>query len=157
MISKNDAKPKLIRWVLLLKEFDMEIRDKKCVYNQIGDHLFKISKNTKERNEVLIKKSFPNETLLSLAGMQWDAAASWYAYLLNLLASGVTPPKLSFQQKKSFLHNGKAYYWDESYLYKKCSIQLLRRCVVKGHIPNIFKHCHAYRYGGHFGGVRITT
>ena len=30
LMSKKDAKPRLIRWVLLLQEFDMEIRDKKC-------------------------------------------------------------------------------------------------------------------------------
>jgi hypothetical protein len=29
LLSKKDAKPHLIRWILLLQEFDMEIRDKK--------------------------------------------------------------------------------------------------------------------------------
>ena len=29
MMAKNDAKPRLIRWVLLLQEFDLEIKDKK--------------------------------------------------------------------------------------------------------------------------------
>jgi hypothetical protein len=29
LVSKKDAKPRLIRWILLLHEFDIEIRDKK--------------------------------------------------------------------------------------------------------------------------------
>ena len=29
LLSKQDAKPRLIRWILLLQEFDIKIRDKK--------------------------------------------------------------------------------------------------------------------------------
>ena len=35
LMTKKDAKPRLIRWVLLLKEFDVEIRDKKGSENMI--------------------------------------------------------------------------------------------------------------------------
>ena len=61
LMSKKDAKPRLIRWVLLLREFDMEIRDMKGSENLVADHLSRLELGVSENVEVSIKEEFSDE------------------------------------------------------------------------------------------------
>ena len=62
LLSKKDAKPRLIRWILLLQEFNLEIKDKKGVENVVVDHLSRLV-----LSDIIeptpIQDSFPDEHL----------------------------------------------------------------------------------------------
>ena len=65
LLSKKDAKVRLIRWILLLQEFNIEIKDKKGVENVVVDHLSRLTfEEVKE--EIPIQDAFPYEQLLLL-------------------------------------------------------------------------------------------
>ncbi|XP_060183226.1 uncharacterized protein LOC132613199 [Lycium barbarum] len=125
LFSKKDAKPRLIRWILLLQEFDIEIKDRKGAENQ----LFAIP----------------------------VAEVPWYADIVNLIVSGVYPPEATSQQRKKLYHDSRFYIWDESYLFKQGTDQLVRRCIPQTEVGQVLESCHSSPYGGHFQGDRTTA
>ncbi|KAK6151025.1 hypothetical protein DH2020_015957 [Rehmannia glutinosa] len=97
--SLKDAKPRLIRWILLLQEFGVEIKDRKGCENVVADHLSRLENQEGAQGSTgWIKEEFPDERLLML-----EAKFPWYADFVNYLAAGVLPPDLSPYQKKKFL------------------------------------------------------
>ncbi|GKA71306.1 reverse transcriptase domain-containing protein [Tanacetum coccineum] len=76
LFSKQDAKPRLIRWVLLLQEFTIEIKDKKGTENLAADHLSRLENpGLEELSEDTIQDNFPDQHLLSLTSrglISWD-------------------------------------------------------------------------------------
>nr|GEY91070.1 reverse transcriptase domain-containing protein [Tanacetum cinerariifolium] len=68
LLSKQDAKPRLLWWILLLQEFDITIRDKKGFENLAADHLSRLENPYKDVLENKdINENFPLETLGSLS------------------------------------------------------------------------------------------
>ena len=91
LMTKKDAKPRLIRWVLLLQEFDVEIKDKKGTENLVADHLSRLEG---ARDDFPVNDEFPYEKLFSIEDKR---AVPWFADFVNYLVAKVVPPEFNYQ------------------------------------------------------------
>ncbi|KAH9801696.1 hypothetical protein KPL71_001121 [Citrus sinensis] len=119
LFTKKDAKARLIRWVLLLQEFDIEFRDKKGSENVVADHLSRL--DLKFIPESLpLNESFLDEQLMSVN------VVPWFADIVNYLATGQIPEHWTKQDRTKFLSKVKDFFWDDPYLFKYCADQIIR-------------------------------
>ncbi|GJQ90473.1 reverse transcriptase domain-containing protein [Tanacetum coccineum] len=128
LFSKQDAKPRLIHWILLLQEFDIEIRDKKCAENLVADHLSHLENHeSEELNEVEIDDRFPDESIMK---MDFGLEEPWFTNFANYLTVKELPNSITIQEKKKFFSDLKYYFWDDPHLFKGRS--LLQSPIRKG-------------------------
>ncbi|GJY40872.1 reverse transcriptase domain-containing protein [Tanacetum coccineum] len=151
LFNKKDAKPRLLRWVLLLQEFDIIIRDKKGAENLAADHLSRLEnphQSVLDKKE--INETFPLETL-SMVSFRGDSSTPWFADFANYHAGNFVVKGISSQQKNKFFKDVKHYFWDDPFLFKICADQVIRRCVHGQEAVDILKACHNGPTRGHHG------
>ncbi|GJR09356.1 reverse transcriptase domain-containing protein [Tanacetum coccineum] len=142
LFAKKDAKARLMRWILLLQEFDIEIRDKKGAENLAADHLSRLENPHQDKLENKeINEAFPLETLGSIA-LQ-DQSTPWFADFANYHAGKFVIKGMTSQQKNKFFKDVKHYFWDDPFLFKICADQVIRRCVSGQEALDILKACHS--------------
>nr|GEZ98865.1 reverse transcriptase domain-containing protein [Tanacetum cinerariifolium] len=151
LLAKQDAKPRLIWWILLLQKFDVIIHDKKGAKNLTADHLSRLKNPHQDKLEKKeITETFPLETLGMIA-FRGYSSTSWFANIANYHAGNFIVKWMSSQQKKKFFKDVKNCFWDDPYLFKIYADQVIRRCVHGQEAVDILKDCHNGPTGGHNG------
>nr|CAN64582.1 hypothetical protein VITISV_032875 [Vitis vinifera] len=115
-----DKKVRPIRWILLLQEFNLQIKDKKGVENVVADHLSRLA-IAHNSHSLPINDDFPEESLMLME------VAPWYAHIANYLVTREVPSEWKTQDKKHFFAKIHAYYWEEPFLFKYCADQIIRK------------------------------
>ncbi|GJR68610.1 reverse transcriptase domain-containing protein [Tanacetum coccineum] len=146
LFAKKDAKARLLRWVLLLQEFDFNVVDTKGAENLAANHLSRLENHHKDVLENKnINEHFPLETL----GVISSKNTPWFADYANFHAGNFIIKGMSTQQKRKFFKDVKHYFWDDPYLFRTCADQIIRRCVHGQEAIDILKACHEGPTGGH--------
>nr|GFA93118.1 reverse transcriptase domain-containing protein [Tanacetum cinerariifolium] len=142
LFAKKDAKARLLRWILLLQEFDFNVIDTRGAENYAADHLSRLEnpyENVFDPKE--INETFPLESLNKVAHK--DPSTLWFADLanyhagnfiikagkeaidiLNACHSGPTGGHYgaNYTAKKVF---DSGFYWPSIY---KDAFELVKRC-----------------------------
>ncbi|GJS15134.1 reverse transcriptase domain-containing protein [Tanacetum coccineum] len=151
LFAKKDAKARLLRWVLLLQEFDFKVIDTKGAENYTSDHLSRLEnpyENVFDPKE--INKKFPLKTL-NMVTSRSDPSTPWFTDYANYHAGNFIVKEMSTQQKNKFFKDVKHYFWDDPFLFKTCADQVIRRCVSGQEVVDILIACHSGPTGGHYG------
>ncbi|GJW14319.1 reverse transcriptase domain-containing protein [Tanacetum coccineum] len=131
LFAKKDAKARLMRWILLLQEFDIDVRDKKGAENLAADHLSRLENPHQDKFENKeINEAFPLETLGSIA-LQ-DQSTPWFADFANYHAGKFVIKGMTSQQKNKFFKDVKHYFWDVPFMFKNCVDQVVKSMLKDG-------------------------
>ncbi|GJR99806.1 reverse transcriptase domain-containing protein [Tanacetum coccineum] len=151
LFEKKDSKARLLRWVLLLQEFDFNVIDTKGAENLTADHLSRLEnlyENVFDPKE--INEKFPLETL-NMVTFRGDSSTPWFADYANYYARNFIVRRMSSQQKNKFFKDVKHYFWDDPFLFKICADQVIQRCVHGKEALDILEACHNGPTRGHHG------
>nr|GEZ87223.1 reverse transcriptase domain-containing protein [Tanacetum cinerariifolium] len=150
LFAKKDAKARLLRWILLVQEFDFKVIDTRGAENYAADHLSRLEnpyENVFDPKE--INKTFPLESLNKVAHK--DPSTPWFADLANYHAGNFIIKGMTSQQKQKFFKDSRHYFWDDPYLFRTCADQIIRRCMAEKESIDILNACHSGPTGGHYG------
>ncbi|GKC31218.1 reverse transcriptase domain-containing protein [Tanacetum coccineum] len=119
---KQDAKHAFIRWILLLQEFDIEIKDRKGTGNVVADHLSRIE-NDDSSDDSEVDDNFPGETLMEINTKN----EPWFADFANYLVGDIIPKGMTYQQKNKFFSDLKHYFWRKTLPFSKYVLAVMIR------------------------------
>ena len=109
LLTKKESKSRLIRWILLLQEFNLVIKDRPGRENAAADHLSRIQ----TEDSHIINENFPDESILAID----CSPLPWYAHIINYLVAGVTRDNWDYATCKKFFKEVKQYFYDELELF----------------------------------------
>ncbi|RDX73542.1 Retrovirus-related Pol polyprotein from transposon 17.6, partial [Mucuna pruriens] len=126
LLKKPDAKPRLVWWMFLLQEFNIDIIYKKGAKNSVADHLSRIER---ESEPMPIRMS----SCCTSKRPHHEA------------------PRL---YKEKLQSDAKYYIWDDPYLWRLYSDNVIHRCILETKINVVLQFCHSTPGGGHYGSTQ---
>ena len=141
--------------MLLVQEFDFEMKEKKGIENVVANHLYRLPLYEKvlDPDETPIEEDLREVAFFNILNNE----IPWFADYANYLACGIEPHGLNSQQWKRFFKEASRFYWDDPILFKKCADGVFRRCVPNHEITSVLNHYHALACGRHGGASKTVS
>jgi VanZ family protein len=119
------------RWLLLLKEFDITIKDQPRRENVVADFLSCIPKTN---DSLAVEDRFPDEHLFVIT-----TKPPWYADVENYLAMGILPAHLSSRERKLIVQRSARFSWINGYLFHTGVDLQIHICIRDDKMYDILK------------------
>nr|GEX48255.1 reverse transcriptase domain-containing protein [Tanacetum cinerariifolium] len=138
--------------ILLLQEFDIEIKDKKGTENVVADHFSRIE-NEEISDDSQVDDNFPRETLMEINTKD----EPWFADFANYLVADIKPKGMTYQQKNKFFSDLKHYFWrnptSSKYVLTFGLLLVLVFASSFGFIPWRLEFVTGFSFRSHFGSI----
>ena len=148
LMKKIDVSGRVVRWLLLLQEFDFTIMDKPRKHNVVADFLYRLEHTTYQE---MIEDAFLEEHLFVVS-----SKIPWFAGMENYLATGKFPQHFCYKEKAKIAKHSKNYSWIQGYMFKLILGHILRRCIREDETCDILHACHNAPPGGHYSTKKIV-
>eukprot|EP00253_Pinus_taeda_P032504 PITA_32504 len=149
LMNKLDVNARIIRWLLLLQQFDLTIVDKPGKENVVANFLSRLDLPASE--EGIVDDQMPDEHLFSISIL-----SSWFADIANYLVSAQFPLHLSSKEKSRIVRKSAPFTWIGGNMFKLGPDQILRHCVKEEEVFDILLTYHNGPCGGHFAAKRTA-
>lgn len=117
----------------------------------VANHLSRLPSSSSSNVSLPLDDSFPDEQLFMIH------RGPWYANIVNYLVTERMPSEWSIQDKRRFLSEVRHFYFDDPYLFKYCSDQLIQRCILDDEFSSVLIFCHMGACGGHFSTKKTVA
>ena len=145
LVNKAELSGRLVRWILLLEEFDYTVEYKSRRMHLPADHLSRLSN---EAGSSPVDDSLRDDNLFLVT-----AKADWYSDIVEFLTTQQLTGELTRGKKRKVRVNSRHYTVIGHRLFMRRMDGILRRCVSEIEAPFILAACHDSACGGYFLGL----
>jgi len=109
LTNKPIMNGRVTRWLILLQEFDITIKDRPGKENLVANFLSQVQRTN---DAVEVEDQFPDEHLFTMT-----VKTPWYIYVVNYLVVGKLPKQLTPKERKLIVQCNTWFSWIGGYLF----------------------------------------
>ena len=148
LVNKPCNTGRIVRWFIILLEFDFTVVVKKGTTHQRADHL---SRLTNGESPIGVDDDLPDAYLFNI-----EMIPKWSEPMIPLLTYGTTSPEKSIENTAQLITQSSSYQLISGRLYKRGNEGILRLCIEPHEQDSYLQEAHVGLCGWHFSQPQTT-